>query len=122
GLVMTDDLDMGAIYYHYSVAETIRMAIMAGNDMAMMCHRIDALDEAYRVLAHLPLREVDRALANIGRFKSGMRPPHEFSEAAFRNFGEEVWRLRVAVLGPEKAAERSPEDGKRSPTENLGEN
>ena len=29
----------------------------------------------------------------------------------------EVWDLRVATLGAEQAAQRSPEDGKRSPVE-----
>jgi beta-N-acetylhexosaminidase len=29
----------------------------------------------------------------------------------------EVWNLRVATLGEEAAALRSPEDGKRSPVE-----
>jgi beta-N-acetylhexosaminidase len=29
----------------------------------------------------------------------------------------EIWDLRVATLGAERAAERSPEDGKRSPVE-----
>src|SRR5262245_3106028 len=40
GLVMTDDLDMGAILTGYRLDETIRLAIAAGNDMAMICHRI----------------------------------------------------------------------------------
>lgn len=117
GLVMTDDLDMGAIYNEYGLTETIRMAITAGNDMAMICHRIDAFDEAHRVLTELPRREVDRALENIARFKDAMSPPHDFSEAAFRQLDERVWQLRVDVLGAERAAERSPEDGKRSPVE-----
>ena len=117
GLVMTDDLDMGAIYNEYGLAETIRMAITAGNDLAMICHRIDAFDEAHKVLCDLPRPEVDRALANIAQFKATMAPPHEFSEAAFRTLDEEVWKLRVAVLGPELAAQRSPDDGKRSPVE-----
>jgi beta-N-acetylhexosaminidase len=117
GLVMTDDLDMGAIYNEYGLAETIRMSITAGNDLAMICHRIDGFDEAHRVLSELPHSELDRALENIGRFKDRMSPPHTFSEEAFRKIDDEVWDLRVAVLGAEQAAERSPEDGKRSPVE-----
>ena len=117
GLVMTDDLDMGAIYNEYGLEETIRMAITAGNDLAMICHRIDAFDEANRVLAQLPRTDLDRALENIARFKQRMSPPHEFSEEAFRKLDEKVWDLRVAVLGEERAEERSLEDGKRSPVE-----
>src|SRR5262249_34689235 len=40
GLVMTDDLDMGAILNAYGLDQTIRLAIGAGNDLAMICHRI----------------------------------------------------------------------------------
>jgi beta-N-acetylhexosaminidase len=36
---------------------------------------------------------------------------------AHRLLDEEVWQLRVATLGEEIAAARSPEDGKRSPVE-----
>jgi beta-N-acetylhexosaminidase len=42
GLVMTDhDLDMGAILNHYGFDETMRLGIEAGNDMLMICHRIE---------------------------------------------------------------------------------
>src|SRR5213592_1391036 len=39
GFVMTDDLDMGAILNGYSLDQTIRLAIAAGNDLVMICHR-----------------------------------------------------------------------------------
>ncbi|MGI8820688.1 MAG: glycoside hydrolase family 3 N-terminal domain-containing protein [Chthoniobacterales bacterium] len=117
GLVMTDDLDMGAIYNEYGLADTIRLALGAGNDLAMICHRVPAIGEARDTLASLPHAQLDRALAAVAKFKQQICPPRDFSEAAFRALDEEVWQLRVAVLGPERAAERSPEDGKRSPVE-----
>jgi beta-N-acetylhexosaminidase len=46
-----------------------------------------------------------------------MVPPDPWDEAEFRRRDAEVWDLRVAVLGAEAAAQRSPEDGKRSPVE-----
>jgi beta-N-acetylhexosaminidase len=117
GLVMTDDLDMGAIYNEYGLGETIRLAMTAGNDLAMICHRIDAIGEARETFREVPRLLIDDALERIAKFKAGMSAPHEFSEAAFRKLDDEVWQLRVAVLGAERAAERSPEDGKRSPVE-----
>ena len=39
------------------------------------------------------------------------------NEEAFHAVDAEILDLRIAVLGPEKAAQRSPEDGKRSPVE-----
>ena len=42
------------------------------------------------------------------RFQTKLHPPTKFSEGAFRELDDAVWKLRVAVLG-EESAERSPE-------------
>jgi beta-N-acetylhexosaminidase len=117
GLIMTDDLDMGAIMNEYGLEETIRLAIAAGNDLAMICHRVPSIAEAYSVLQKLPPDQTIRALGSVARFKKNLARPDEFSEAAFRKIDNEIWDLRVAVLGEELARQRSPEDGKRSPVE-----
>ena len=44
GLIMTDDLDMGAILTGYRLYDTICGAINAGNDMVMICHRIPEIE------------------------------------------------------------------------------
>jgi beta-N-acetylhexosaminidase len=75
------------------------------------------VEEAHRILQTLPVDQVDRALAGVANFKKRLAPPTVFSEEAFRGVDREVWDLRVAVLGAERAAQRSPEDGKRSPVE-----
>jgi beta-N-acetylhexosaminidase len=59
----------------------------------------------------------DSAVSFANRFKKKLAPPHKFSEAAFRKIDHEIWDLRVAVLGEERAAIRTPGDGKRSPVE-----
>src|SRR6266567_5555124 len=117
GLVMTDDLDMGAILNGYGLEQTIRLAIGAGNDLAMICHRIPEIENVRKILETLPRDQTDRALASVAKFKKTMQPPHEFSEAAFRKVDNEIWDLRVATLGEERAKQRSAEDGKRSPVE-----
>jgi len=117
GLVMTDDLDMGAILNTFGWEDTIRRAVHAGNHLLMICHRLDAAEAALRVLAAMPAHALDPALAALAAFKQRMAPPAEFSEQAHRQLDEEVWQLRVATLGEELAHARSPEDGKRSPVE-----
>jgi beta-N-acetylhexosaminidase len=117
GLVMTDDLDMGAILNHHGLDETIRLAIEAGNDLAMICHRIQCIEEAFHVLEKLPATTLDRALSDVAAFKTKLEPPTPWDEAVFHQHDAEVWNLRVATLGPELAARRSPDDGKRSPVE-----
>jgi len=117
GLVMTDDLDMGAILNHYGLEETIRLAITAGNDLAMICHRVEVVEEALGHLAGVPPGDLDRALANVAAFKQTLVPPDAFSVEEFRRRDARVWDLRVATLGADGATQRSPEDGKRSPVE-----
>src|SRR6266480_1177744 len=117
GLIMTDDLDMGAILNGYRLEDTIRLAIGAGNDLVMICHRIPEIENVHRILGTLPSDQTNRALESVARFKKKLTPPDEFSETAFRKIDNEIWDLRVAVLGEERAALRSSEDGKRSPVE-----
>lgn len=117
GLIMTDDLDMGAILNHFGLEETIRLAIDAGNDLAMICHRIECVKQAREILERLPKPQLDRSLAKVAEFKKNLVSPDPFSEEEFQTRDAEVWDLRVATLGPDAAAKRSPDDGKRSPVE-----
>src|SRR5437660_6569919 len=117
GLIMTDDLDMGAILTGYQLEDTIRLGLEAGNDLAMICHRIPEIENVHRILGTLPSDQTDRALASVERFKKKIVPPHEFSEAAFRKIDNEIWDLRVATLGEKRAKKRSIEGVKRSPVE-----
>ena len=114
---MTDDLDMGAILNGYRLEETISLAIAAGNDLAMICHRIPEIENVHRILTALPAGQTSRALQSVARFKQNLAPPNEFSETAFHEIDNEIWDLRVATLGEERAKILSAEDGKRSPVE-----
>jgi len=117
GLIMTDDLDMGAILTGYSLEDTIRLVIAAGNDLAMICHRIPEIENVHRTLGKLPRKQIDRALKSVAGFKKNLTSPDEFSEAAFRKIDNEIRDLRLAVLGEERAEMPGAEDGKPSPVE-----
>jgi beta-N-acetylhexosaminidase len=117
GLIMTDDLDMGAINNEIGFQETIERAIRAGNHLAMICHRVSMVENAFAILEHIRPSLLEPGLEAVDRFKSSLIPPDPFSEERFRELDQQVWDLRVATLGPEKAAQRSPENGKRSPVE-----
>jgi beta-N-acetylhexosaminidase len=117
GLVMTDDLDMGAILTGYRLEDTISLGIAAGNDVAMICHRIPEIENVQRILATLPQDQIDRALESVARFKERLTPPDEFSEEAFRKIDDEIWDLRVAVLGEERARQVTSQSVQRSPVE-----
>lgn len=117
GLVMTDDLDMGAILNEVSFEDTIQTAVKAGNDLCMICHRVEMVEEAKKHLAKLPEPVLDLALERIQKAKDKLAPPSKFSMAAFEDINAKIWDLRVATLGEDSAKVLSVEDGKRSPVE-----
>jgi beta-N-acetylhexosaminidase len=117
GLIMTDDLDMGAILNGYSLEETIHLAIGAGNDLTMICHRVPEIENVRRMLESVPGDQTTRALANVAQFKQKLVPPDEFSEATYHKIDTEIWELRVATLGEQRAAFASVGDAKASPVE-----
>ena len=59
GLIMTDDLDMGAILNHYGFEETMKRGVAAGNDLLMICHRIELAAQAGKC-ARMPSRRRNR--------------------------------------------------------------
>ncbi len=50
GVVMTDDLDMGAIEKHYDLKTTLEQILLADIDFVMICHRSDKFEKAYEHL------------------------------------------------------------------------
>src|SRR5438132_1124477 len=113
----TVELDMGAILNEYSFDEMLRLTFAAGNDLAMICHRIDKAEEALGVIEKLPLKQINRALESVAAFKTKVQPPTKFLESAFQKLDDAIWKLRVAVRGEERAGERSLENAARSPVE-----
>jgi beta-N-acetylhexosaminidase len=117
GLVMTDDLDMGAILNTVTFEEMLGLGLAAGNDMLMICHRVHLLEDARDVLQKQPRDVLAQAMERLAAFKAKMSPATRFDLAEFEAINREIWNLRVEVLGEESAREKSFENGKRSPVE-----
>ena len=83
----------------------------------MICHRVRQLDRAREVLETQPHALLDTALARVADFKKKMRPATAFTRAEFDAINRDIWDLRVAVLGEERAHQRSTEAGSHSPVE-----
>jgi beta-N-acetylhexosaminidase len=95
----------------------LSLGLAAGNDLLMICHRVDMLDQARAVLAKQPESVRAPALRRVADFKKKMEAPTVFSLEEFAAINRDIWDLRVATLGEERAREKSVEDGKRSPVE-----
>jgi len=65
GVVMTDDLDMGAIKNHYKCKTVIQQILSAGIDIALICHKGPDIEQAFEeILASI---SADRELRSEGR-------------------------------------------------------
>ncbi len=47
GLILTDDLDMGAIRKHYDIPTAIQRILVSEIDIALICHRSRAMENAF---------------------------------------------------------------------------
>jgi beta-N-acetylhexosaminidase len=117
GLIMTDDIDMGAVLNQYGTAEAAQLAMTAGNDLILLCHQVEKADEAVAAIEALPEEVLAGAQQRVTDFRQWLMPPEPFSMERFHALDAEIYQLRVDTLGEERAAERSPNEGKRSPVE-----
>ncbi len=74
-VVLTDDLDMGAITRRHDRGDDVRLAIEAGNDLAMICHRGETAEQAARAIAGLPLWMRDEACERIDKLRRKLKEP-----------------------------------------------
>ena len=119
GAVISDDLDMGAIVEHYGLAQSVTMALEAGNDLLLLCHRPELIPEAAKALATVSPTRAAEAEKRILHLREKLDPPHDFSIEAHAALDRKVYQLRVDTLGKEGAALCSVDDGKRSPVETF---
>jgi beta-N-acetylhexosaminidase len=117
GLAMTDDLDMGAILNEVTFEQAIQEAVRAGNDLVMICHRLEMVELARQHLEGVENPVLHDALMRIEKTKKRLVKPDAFSLTRFEEINQDIWNLRVATLGEERAQQLSVEDGKRSPVE-----
>lgn len=109
GLVITDDLEMGAIDKHHGVAEAALSAAIAGHDVLPICHRVDRqraaaalleraledgrldvaahLESCRRIEAHAA-RSVDHAARGLADTTAGEAVSREVCERAFHVFAD----------------------------------
>jgi beta-N-acetylhexosaminidase len=99
GLVVTDDLEMGAIARHYQIEETVRLAVEAGEDMMLVCARPDLIRRGYDALLQaardgvISPERIDASLRRIADYKALAQPPLAFDTARIEQLATEITAL-----------------------------
>ena len=98
-LVITDDLEMGAVLKNYGIGEACKMAVAAGVDMLAICADPDAIRDGYsavlRAAEHGEITEdrIDTSLARIGILKNELSEPLDLDLERLRLLSDEVGAL-----------------------------
>ncbi|HAF13793.1 MAG TPA: hypothetical protein DCK93_07450 [Blastocatellia bacterium] len=98
-LVVTDDLEMGAIAKHCEIEAAVVRAFLAGNDMMLICARPDVIRRGYHSLlgvardGKLPKERLRGSLKRIGAMKAIVKPPVPFNLEAFNALSQEIAEL-----------------------------
>ncbi len=96
GIVITDDLEMGAIIKNYGIGDACKMAIAAGVDMLAICADPQAIVEGYKsVLQTVKSGEIseerlDKSLDRIGRAKVLLSHPLKFAPERLDQITSEI--------------------------------
>lgn len=86
GLVVTDDLEMGAIVKNYGIGEASKMAIKAGVDMLLICANAEAVREGFQAISkavnngEISEKRLNESLQRIAVYKNLMQSPLDFDE------------------------------------------
>ncbi|MDQ6653316.1 MAG: hypothetical protein M3Y84_11285 [Acidobacteriota bacterium] len=98
-LVVTDDLEMGAIAKHCEIEAAVVRAFLAGNDMMLICARPDIIQRGYQALlaiarnGKLPKDRVTASLERIAEMRSIAKPPPPFDAEKFKALSDETAKL-----------------------------
>ncbi len=96
GVAITDDLDMGAITQKYKRPDDVWRALMAGNDMAMICHDLKEAEAVYSLIDKQGYQNpeiFESSLKRIKRLKRKIKPPHELKSTTWDELVEETHEL-----------------------------
>lgn len=114
GLVITDDMEMGAVVQTLSVAEASLRAIQAGSDMILICEReanfVAARDAIVKAVeeGELSLEALDGAVQRIDRVLDRASECESFDGAEFKTVSRDIAELKRALQAAENDEEYAP--------------
>lgn len=99
GLVLTDDLEMGAIVKNYGIGEASVLAILAGEDMVSICAGVDSIYEGHAAIndamsaGRIAEDRIDQSLKRIFAAKSKLHKPPNFDTDRLEALSREITEL-----------------------------
>ena len=102
-LVVTDDLEMGAIARHCGIEDAVVRASKAGEDMLLICATPEKIRRGYHALVaaaqngRLPQARIKQSLDRIARTKAIAQPPLPLDLERFRVLSDEVLQLNAKL-------------------------
>ena len=100
GVVLTDDLEMGAIMNHYGIGEASIMALEAGSDFLLICNDKSNIYAAYEAVfdavrsGRISEERIDQSLERIERFRGLLKPPLELSIERIEELSRDTKELK----------------------------
>ena len=98
-LVVTDDLEMGAISRHCDIDAASIRAFLAGEDMLLICAHPDVIRKGYEALLHaaqknkIPKERTRASLKRIAAMKNIIKPPVPLDLKRLEGFSDEITQL-----------------------------
>ncbi len=114
GLVITDDMEMGAVVQTLSVAEASLRAIEAGSDMVLICESEANVVAARDLLVEavheerLSVRALNAAARRMQTALKIAGEPEQFDEDEFRAVSRQMGELKRELKAAEEAGEYAP--------------
>ena len=102
-LVVTDDLEMGAIAKHFEIEDASVRAFEAGEDMLLICATPETIRRGYRALlaaardGKLSKQRIQSSLKRIAATKALAQPPTPLEMDKFNRLADEIRELNVTL-------------------------
>ena len=103
GLVVTDDLEMGAIVENYGIGDACKRAIAAGADMLAICAGESAIREGHEAITtaiangEITGDRLDRSIERISSLKTKLAEPLPFDNARLDELSNEIVELNSRI-------------------------
>src|SRR5262245_29579998 len=98
-LVVTDDLEMGAIARHCEIGDAAVRASLAGEDMLLICASTEKIRRGYEALleaanrGRLPENRIRESLHRIAKMKAIVDPPLPLDLERFKSLADDIQKL-----------------------------